>query len=125
MKQKWQLRDPEWTARKKRYWASHDRVCVKCGFGTEPDEDKILIHLHHVKYGRKRGTERDGELMGLCPPCHSGVHSLASKTGWPVWKATYRYMPGARPKVITISDAFLAFDAEMELGLEWALDGDR
>ena len=47
MKQKWQLRDPDWTARKKRYWASHDRVCVKCGFGT----DAIATAYEHELHG--------------------------------------------------------------------------
>lgn len=85
----------EWTRRRAAYWATHDQVCVKCGYGTRRGDSKKNLVLHHVKYGARIGSEKDAQLMGLCRWCHDAIHRLVARTGWPIHTATYRYVPGA------------------------------
>lgn len=91
-----QAKGTPWDERRARYWKDHDRICVKCGYGSWRDDDRHKVHLHHIRYGVTKGTESDGQLMGLCADCHAGVHRLARRTGWPISTATYRFRPDGR-----------------------------
>ncbi len=60
---------PRWPARRRRYYASHERKCRACGSRQE-------IQLHHLRYSRL-GNEQDRDLMALYGNrCHPLVTRL-------------------------------------------------
>jgi hypothetical protein len=82
----------EWSARKRRYWASHKKVCSACNV-REPS-----INLHHRQYeglvqvdvgqwnatmvridlrnSKDWGKEPDDWFSPLCFPDHNNVHQI-------------------------------------------------
>jgi hypothetical protein len=66
-------RGDAWRERKKAYFKRHKKVCAACGcVGTNYNR----IHLHHVVYGPRIGTEPDDHLVPLCGTHHAEVHRL-------------------------------------------------
>lgn len=52
--------------------------CEVCGFFSHP-----IAHIHHVVPVRKGGVGFPGNLIALCPNCHTTIHRLkdTEKTG--------------------------------------------
>ncbi len=72
---------PDWEAKKKLYYANHEKVCRSCG------SDEREMHLHHRSYARIY-NEADNDLMPLCSMCHSALHLFQKTFGIPVEDAT-------------------------------------
>ena len=45
-------------------------ICEQCG--TQP-----MQAVHHLTYARFGGKERVQDLLGVCHPCHAGLHEQA------------------------------------------------
>jgi len=58
---------PAWQARKAKYIHDHTYECERCGQSHN-------LQLHHMTYDHEEGTERDEDLLLLCPSCHNEAH---------------------------------------------------
>lgn len=61
------LCSPEW-------WRLRAAVKDRCYGICEKCRRKAMAHVHHQTYIRKY-AELPEDLLGLCEPCHSGIHS--------------------------------------------------
>lgn len=76
------LKSSHWRNFKKRYFASHPRLCAVCGSSEK-------IELHHVSYERLGNEREDSDVKPLCRPCHEVTHLLVD-TGVPLRTAHAR-----------------------------------
>ena len=68
------LESEHWRAFRRQWWSAHpDAVCRVCGCGHPLD-------LHHLTY-RRRGAERDTDVLPLCRVHHDQVHAILRTGG--------------------------------------------
>lgn len=82
------IRSKRWLKRLRRYYTSHDAVCVICSSTVE-------LNLHHKTYERL-GFEKDEDLVPLCGPHHEDFHESIGGSKLDMIKETDQYIEAQR-----------------------------
>ena len=76
--------------------------------------------VHHLRYRGPRGrSEKPGDLVTMCPPCHSALHASYGPMHSPISKV------GLVRHTLDFIAAFQTFDTTDWAGLDLALALDR
>ena len=89
------IQSPEWAERRTRFFRSGmpSDHCTACGLPRESG-----FHLHHRTY-KRLGAEHLGDLILLCPRCHSELHRGFKESGANnLWAYTKRWTKSKRKR---------------------------
>ena len=51
-----------------------------CESGMSPDCTGLAVHSHHRKMRSQGGTDEEANILHVCMPCHSVIHSGPEKS---------------------------------------------
>jgi len=76
MTYKEKLKDPRWQKKRLEIMRRDGFKCVECG------NDKIELHVHHLKYSGDPWETSNSDLITVCHHCHYFIHVSINFQHW-------------------------------------------